>query len=149
MSSAIDVKPAGWKLVEIGRVVNIREGRYEGRLAAIVEIIDHRRVLIDGPTSKEGAVVPRQAIPLDHIVLTPFVVEKLPKAAGTGPLKKLWEKSEIDKKWSESSWSKKREIQDRRSNLTDFERFKVMRLKKQMRFEVQKAHAKVRATAKA
>jgi len=44
MSSAIDVKPAGWKLVEIGRVVNIREGRYEGRLAAIVEIIDHRRV---------------------------------------------------------------------------------------------------------
>lgn len=106
-------------------------------------------MLVDGPTSKEGAVVPRQAIPLDHIVLTPFVIEKLPKSAGTGPLKKLWEKSEIDAKWAESSWAKKREIRDRRSNLTDFERFKVMRLKKQMRFEVQKAHAKVRATAKA
>lgn len=46
--SDIDVKPAGWKQVEVGRVVNIREGRYEGRLAAIVEIIDHRRV---GPLS--------------------------------------------------------------------------------------------------
>jgi large subunit ribosomal protein L14e len=42
--SGIDVKPAGWKLVEVGRVINIKQGRYEGRLAAIVEIIDHRRV---------------------------------------------------------------------------------------------------------
>lgn len=42
--SGIDVKPAGWKKVEVGRIINIREGRYEGKLAAIVEIIDHRRV---------------------------------------------------------------------------------------------------------
>jgi large subunit ribosomal protein L14e len=47
-------------------------------------------------------------------------------------VKKLWEKHEIDKKWSESSWAKKREQQDRRRNLTDFERYKVMRLKKQV-----------------
>lgn len=47
-------------------------------------------------------------------------------------MKKLWEKHEVDKKWAESSWAKKREQQDRRKNLTDFERFKVMRLKKQV-----------------
>ena len=87
-------------------------------------------------------------MPLSNVYLTPFVIPKLPKAAGTGPVKKLWEKHEIDQKWSESSWAKKREQQDRRRNLTDFERFKVMRLKKQARFEVQKAHAKVRAAAK-
>jgi large subunit ribosomal protein L14e len=40
----IDVKVASWKLVEVGRVVLIRSGPYEGKLAAIVEIVDHRRV---------------------------------------------------------------------------------------------------------
>jgi hypothetical protein len=40
----IDVKVASWKLVEVGRLVLIRSGPYEGKLAAIVEIVDHRRV---------------------------------------------------------------------------------------------------------
>jgi hypothetical protein len=40
----IDVKVASWKLVEVGRLVLIRAGPYEGKLAAIVEIVDHRRV---------------------------------------------------------------------------------------------------------
>lgn len=102
---------------------------------------------MDGPSTKEDQIVPRQAIALSTVSLTPFVIPKMPKASGTGALKKLWEKAEIDSKWAESSWAKKREQQDRRRNLTDFERFKVMRLKKQARFEVQKAHAKLRASA--
>jgi large subunit ribosomal protein L14e len=77
-------------------------------------------------------VVPRQAIATSTLSLTPWVIPHLPKAAGTGPVKKLWEKNEIDAKWAESSWAKKREQQERRRNLTDFERFKVMRLKKQV-----------------
>lgn len=40
----IDVKIAQWKLVEVGRVVLIRRGPYTGKLAVIVEIVDHRRV---------------------------------------------------------------------------------------------------------
>lgn len=40
----IDLKIAQWKLVEVGRVVLIRRGPYTGKLAAIVEIVDHRRV---------------------------------------------------------------------------------------------------------
>lgn len=42
--SNIDIKASGWKLVEVGRVVLIRSGPFEGKLAAIVEIIDHKRV---------------------------------------------------------------------------------------------------------
>lgn len=45
----------------------------------------------------------------------------------------MWAKNEIDAKWAESSYSKKKEQADKRRNLTDFERFKVMRLKKQVR----------------
>ena len=40
----IDIKASEWKLVEVGRVVLIRSGPFTGKLAAIVEIIDHRRV---------------------------------------------------------------------------------------------------------
>lgn len=40
----IDVKVSSWKLVEVGRLVLIRSGPFEGKLAAIVEIVDHRRV---------------------------------------------------------------------------------------------------------
>lgn len=90
------------------------------------------QILVDGPSTKEGAVVPRQPLPTSTVSLTPWVIPNLPKAAGTGAVKKLWEKHEVDKKWAESSWAKKREQQDRRKNLTDFERFKVMRLKKQV-----------------
>jgi large subunit ribosomal protein L14e len=75
------------------------------------------------------------------------MVEKLPRDAGTGALRKLWEKQELDSKIAASTFAKKREQQERRSNLSDFERFKVMRLKKQARFEVQKTAAKVKAAA--
>lgn len=44
----------------------------------------------------------------------------------------MWEKHEIDQKWSETSWAKKKAQQDKRKALGDFERFKVMRLKKQV-----------------
>lgn len=39
------IEGSNWRLVEVGRVVVITNGHpYTGRLAAIVEIIDHKRV---------------------------------------------------------------------------------------------------------
>ena len=43
--------------------------------------------------------------------------------------------------------AKKQLQQERRQSLTDFDRFKVMRLKKQRRFEERKALAKIKAAA--
>jgi large subunit ribosomal protein L14e len=40
------VTASQWRLVEVGRVVLFTSGKYEGRLAAIAEIIDHKRVRI-------------------------------------------------------------------------------------------------------
>merc|ERR1711964_931051 len=56
-------------------------------------------------------------------------------------------KAGIEAKWQESAWAKKRSQKERRKALTDFERFKVMRLRKQQRFEVRKSLAKVKASA--
>lgn len=39
-----DIKASQWRLVEVGRVVLIHGGSQDGKLAAIVEIIDHKRV---------------------------------------------------------------------------------------------------------
>lgn len=91
------------------------------------------QVLVDGPSGNKDQIVPRQAIPLAHVSLTPLVIAKLPRAAGTGPVSRLWQKNEIDLKWAESTFSKKSAQQERRRNLNDFERFKVMRLRKQVR----------------
>jgi len=64
--------------------------------------------------------------------LTPIVIAKLPRSAGTGPTKTLWEKNEVESKWNNSTWAKTRENVVKRRALTDFERFKVMRLRKQV-----------------
>lgn len=39
-----DVTASNWRLVEVGRVVLFTRGPNAGKLAAIVEIIDHKRV---------------------------------------------------------------------------------------------------------
>lgn len=76
-----------------------------------------------------------------------MVISGLPRGARTGTVKKAWEKAGIDAKWKESNWAKRKLQQERRKALTDFDRFKVMRLKKQVRFEQRKALAKVKASA--
>lgn len=46
MSSKTTVKASNWRLVEVGRVVLVNKGQSEGKLATIVEIIDHKRVCL-------------------------------------------------------------------------------------------------------
>ncbi|CZR51524.1 probable 60S ribosomal protein L14 [Phialocephala subalpina] len=143
-----EIKASSWRLVEVGRIVLIANGPSEGKLATIVEIIDHKRALVDGPSTDTKTACPRQAVALQNVVLTPLVLEKLPRGARTGTVKAIWEKAGIEAKWQESAWAKKRQQTERRRALTDFERFKVMRLRKQARFEVRKSLAKVKAAAK-
>ncbi|PSK34315.1 60S ribosomal protein L14-B [Elsinoe australis] len=142
-----DVTASNWRLVEVGRVVLFTRGPNAGKLAAIVEIIDHKRVLVDGPAKDAKAVVPRHAISLSDLSLTPIVIAKLPRAAGHAALKAAWEKANVDDSWNNSTWAKNRASALKRRQLTDFERFKVMRLRKQARFEVRKTLAAAKAKA--
>ncbi|KAK9367994.1 ribosomal protein L14-domain-containing protein [Lipomyces kononenkoae] len=140
---ATTVKGSVWRLVEVGRVILINKGEYAGKLAAIVEIIDHKRVLIDGPVSG----VPRQAFPLARATLTPIVIPKLTRGARTGTTTKKWTEAGVDEKWANSAWAKKIKSREIRWGLTDFERFQVLILKKQRRYEVKKALAKAKKSA--
>ena len=93
------------------------------------------QAIIDGPTTG----VPRQAFPYRHLTLTPFKLSKLPRAAGSGVVRKQVEAEGIVEKWNKSSWAQKRAAVEKRRSLSDFERFAVMLAKKARADRVRKA----------
>ncbi|KAK5129026.1 hypothetical protein LTR85_000359 [Meristemomyces frigidus] len=141
-----EVTASNWRLVEVGRVAIFAKGPNFGKLVTIVQIIDHKRVLVEGPSSDSAKVVPRHSAPLSHLSLTNIVVPKLPFGIGHTGLKKAWEKHEVDSKWDNSPAAKSTAKMVRRKQLSDFERFKVMVLRKQARFEVRKSLASSKAS---
>jgi ribosomal protein L14E/L6E/L27E len=51
---SVEVTASAWRLVEVGRVVLFASGPFEGKLAAIVEIVDHKRVRLHPGESPGG-----------------------------------------------------------------------------------------------
>lgn len=96
-------------------------------MAVIVDIVDHNRALIDGPTTG----VARQALAYRQLVLTPIVV-KVPRNAGQTALKKAIEKSQVEAAWNKTAWAKKLEQRKIRAGLSDFDRYKLLKLKNQV-----------------
>ncbi|KAH9477294.1 60S ribosomal protein L14 [Psilocybe cubensis] len=133
---------AGWGICESDEplVVLLKAGPSAGRIAVVTEIIDHNRAMIDGPTTD----VPRQSYPFKHLTLTPLALTKLPRAAGSGVVKKQLEKEATVEKWLNSTWAKKRAAVEKRRTLNDFGRFSVMLAKKQRTDVVRKALVKAR-----
>ncbi|KAI5623060.1 60S ribosomal protein L14 [Silurus asotus] len=113
------------RFVEIGRVAYVSFGPHEGKLVAIVDVIDQNRALVDGPCSG----VKRQAMPFKCMQLTDYVI-KVPHSARQKFVRRAWEKAEVNKKWAEGSWAKKIEAREKRAKMSDFDRYKVMKAKK-------------------
>jgi len=95
--------------------------------------------MIDGPTTG----VPRQSFPYKHLTLTPFTIT-IPRAAGSGTIKKVLEKEGTVEKWDKSSWAQKRQASLQRKSLNDFGRFTTMIAQKRRRDIVRKAVAKAK-----
>jgi len=92
----------------------------------------HHQALVDGPSKTPNMAVPRHATALGNVILTHIVMPKLPRAAGRGAVARAWEKDEVEQKWEESAWAKRRAVREKRRNLTDFDRFRVLKLNKQV-----------------
>jgi len=112
------------RFVEIGRVCLVNYGPDEGKLATIIDVVDQNKCLIDGENIK------RQIINFRRIALTDFKV-KIARNARGKTLKAAWKEGDIESKWGATSWAKKLVAKKRRANLTDFERFQVMKAKQQ------------------
>ena len=128
------------RFVEVGRVVNVTFGPDYGKLAVIVEIIDHGRVLIDGPTTG----VARQAIAFKRVTLTDIKLENVPRGVGSEGLKKIIEKQGLEELWKKTSWAKKIAKRSLRQKLTDFDRFKLQLARQKKSIIVGKSLSKVR-----
>ena len=109
------------RFVEVGRLVIVNYGADTGKVAVIVEIIDHNRVLIDGPLSG----IARQPISIRRLTLTKLVMD-LPRGSRTPIVAKKMEQQGVIAKWNATSTAQRLAKISIRKNLTDFERFKVM-----------------------
>ncbi|KAG5676370.1 putative 50S ribosomal protein L14e [Polypedilum vanderplanki] len=130
------------RFVETGRIARISRGRYKGKLVAIVDVIDQNRVLIDGPLTR----VPRQQYPVSHLHLTKFVV-KFPFTAPTRIVKKALEDFKIKEKWSQTLWAERAKAKRLRSNLDDFERFKLRLVKRSKNRMIEPVFSKLKKEA--
>ncbi|KAJ3069441.1 60S ribosomal protein L14 [Podochytrium sp. JEL0797] len=130
------------RFVEVGRVVLVNYGPDAGKIAVVVDIIDHSRVLIDGPTTG----VARQALSYKRFNLTDIVI-KVPRTAGTAAVTAAVQKADMEGLWNKTAWAKKLAVRKVRQNLSDFDRFKLMIARKQKRAIIGKQFAKLRKAA--
>ena len=93
-------------------------------------MIDQNRVLIDGPTTG----VNRQSFTTKRLHLTSIVLPIHHGSRGR-TIRKAWTTADVDSKWAKTSWAQKIQRKKLRENMTDFDRFKVMRAR-QMRNEI-------------
>merc|ERR1712032_816566 len=105
----------------------ITYGPCSGKMCTIVDIVDQKRVVVAGPESLTG--VRRHMMPIKRLSLTDLKAT-IPRGALEKTLKLALDKDEVMKKWSASSWGKKLAAKEARSNMTDFDRFKLMVAKK-------------------
>merc|ERR1719263_653411 len=111
------------RFVEPGRLSLITYGPCEGKMCTIVDIVDQKRVVVDGPESVTG--VHRHMMPVKRLSLTDLSV-KIPRGAREKTLKKALAEDKTLEKWSATAWAKKLKAKEVRSSMTDFERFKLM-----------------------
>lgn len=135
-------------LVNIGRVVLVNYGPLSGKLAVIVDLVNASRVVIDGP----GLGVKRTVISNKRISLTPFSLSNVAAQISGKDLEQAITAFNLRERFDRSGLGSKIKKQERRAALTDFERFKVYTLKKQLgralRTRVNASKTELRAAAK-
>jgi large subunit ribosomal protein L14e len=116
------------RFVEVGRIVLINYGPDAGKLATIIDIVDQNKCLIQGPEEITG--IKRQIIAFKRINLTDLKI-KIPRNAREKTLKNAWAREDTLAKWEATPWAMKLAKKQKRANLSDFDRFKVMVARKQ------------------
>ncbi|XP_012539510.1 60S ribosomal protein L14 isoform X2 [Monomorium pharaonis] len=108
------------RFVQSGRVAYVGDGLYQGKLVTIVDIIDQNRVLVDGPSTG----VPRCEMRLNDLHLTKFRL-RFPFTGSTRVVRKAWDTAKINELWKQTMWARKVEAKKKRTELSDFDRFKL------------------------
>mmetsp|Transcript_15310 Transcript_15310/g.36141 ORF Transcript_15310/g.36141 Transcript_15310/m.36141 type:complete len:142 (-) Transcript_15310:46-471(-) len=115
------------RYVEVGRVCLVNFGPTRGKLCTIVNIVDQKRVLVDGPQAKTG--IARQIMPLARLTLTSVKIN-IPRNLRSANLTKKFTEANADAEFGKTAWAQRIAIKAKRGAMSDFERFKVMVAKK-------------------
>merc|ERR1719263_465492 len=109
------------RLVQCGRVALVNYGPEEGKLVVIIDVIDHNRCVVYGPTSG----VPRQVLTYKRLSLTDIKIE-LGRGARAKTADAAWTSADVEGQWSATSWGKKVAARKAKASANDFDRFKGM-----------------------
>jgi len=110
--------PQEKKYVEVGRVVHVTTGPHAGQIGCIIDIIDAKRLLVDGPK------MPRCEIKLKDMFLTRIHL-KVEKALSHKLLMAMWDKYLVEDRYKKTVHAQRLEKKAKREACTDFEFFKV------------------------
>lgn len=132
-------QPLFKRFIQVGRVVLIQRGYNEGKLAVVIDVVDHNRAFVDGPLSG----VKRQSMSFKNLAITDIVI-KIPRygcqnsciplplrathhfsSCREKTLKAAWEKADVTAQWEKTAWAKTRAARATRAASTDFDRFKI------------------------
>lgn len=129
-------------LFEVGRVCIVNYGEDAGKLCVILDFVDSTRALVDGPKSITG--VARGTIPFRRLSCTSLYM-KILKSSRTRKVEEAFKKNNIAAKFAKLPWGRKLARNKLRRNLTDYDRFQVMLLRKKRSalLNQQIAHEKV------
>merc|ERR1719329_1874572 len=122
--------------VEPGRVCYVNYGEDYGKLVVIVDMID----TVDKS-------LPRCIYPLRRLSLTKIKVDKVHRGCRTNTLAKKSKSKDILAEFKKTPVSVKMEKYKLRKNLSDFDRFKVMVLRKQRSYQRGHLNAKIKKPA--
>lgn len=111
------------RFVEPGRLALITYGPCEGRLCTVIDIVDQKRVIVDGPFDLTG--VKRHMMPVKRLSLTDLKCNIM-RNSREKTLRKALAEEDILNKWSQTSWAKKIAAREARANMNDYERHMLM-----------------------
>merc|ERR1719474_130857 len=117
--------PQEKKYVEVGRVVHVTSGPNAGGIGCIVDIIDAKRFLVDGPK------MTRSEVKLKDMFLTRILL-KIEKALPHKSLLAIWKKFLVDERYQRTVHAQRLAKMAKREACTDFEFFKVRLAARQM-----------------
>merc|ERR1711918_6288 len=115
------------RLVENGRICLVNFGPDAGKLVVIVDVIDHNRALVFGPTNG----VARQILTYKRMSLTDIKIP-LGRGARCGTVTKAWAAANVEEQWAATSWGKKLAARKAKACSSDFERFATFKNKQKI-----------------
>jgi len=117
--------PQEKRFIEVGRVVHVTSGPNKGALGAIVDIIDAKRLLVDGPK------MTRSEVKLKDMFLTRILLN-VEKALPHKTLIAMWKKYLVDERYERTVHAQRLAKKAKREACTDFEFFKVRMASRQI-----------------